>query len=43
LQDLLNRRTGPNQYISDEGWTLDVTDSNNIRVITYDGIDYITR
>ena len=38
-----NRRTGPNQYMSDEGWTLDVTDSNNIRVITYDGIDYITR
>jgi len=29
--------------MSDEGWTLDVTDSNNIRVITYDGIDYITR
>ena len=38
-----NRRTGPNQYMSDEGWTLDVTDSNNIRAITYDGIDYITR
>ena len=38
-----NRRTGPSQYMSDEGWTLDVADSNNIRLITYDGIDYITR
>ena len=38
-----NRRTGPSQYMSDEGWTLDVADSNNIRLITYDGVDYITR
>jgi len=29
--------------MSDEGWTLNVADFNNIRLITYDGVDYITR
>ena len=38
-----NRKSGPNQYMSDEGWTLNVADFNNIRLITYDGVDYITR
>lgn len=38
-----NRKSGPNQYMSDEGWTLDVNDGNSFRMITYDGVDYICR
>ena len=38
-----NRKTGPNQYQSDEGWVLEVFDNNNLRMITYDGVTYICR
>ena len=38
-----NRKSGPNQYMSDEGWTLDVNDCNTFTMVTYDGIDYICR
>ena len=38
-----NRKAGPGRYVSDEGWELDASDCNNIRMITYDGVDYICR
>ncbi len=38
-----NRKSGPNQYMSDEGWTLDVNDCNTFTMVTYDGVDYICR
>ena len=38
-----NRKTGAGKYASDEGWEMDASDNDNIRMITYDGIDYICR
>ena len=38
-----NRQTGNRKYVSDEGWELDASDCNNIRMLTYDGVFYICR
>lgn len=38
-----NRQTGCGRYASDEGWELDASDCNNIRMLTYDGVFYICR
>ena len=36
-----NRKAAPGRFVSDEGYTLDVNDTNNLRMVTNNGIDYI--
>ena len=36
-----NRKAAPGRFVSAEGYTLDVNDANNLRMVTGSGIDYI--
>ena len=35
------RKAAPGRFVSDEGYTLDVNDATNLRMVTSNGIDYI--
>ena len=36
-----SRKAAPGRFVSAEGYTLDVNDTNNLRMVTNNGIDYI--